>query len=198
LKPLEVFRPSPGEPLAGVIASAVVSVVGLSMLGFVVRDFLTSTRPRTFSGPGLSWFLVAVLVFVGIVLLLLGLGLAVRSRLVLSFRVELYPGGLRVVDYSGACDFHWDDLDSILEENVRDYLPVLDAAPGVAVGLPVGKSLYLTLERADGLRYRIEPGKVQNIERLRDVLRQEAERLGVPWRVADQDAGPIHTPFSGK
>jgi hypothetical protein len=53
--PVEVFRPSRGEPMAGLIASAVLLVSAVSILGFIVRELAPSRGRapwRAPAGPG--------------------------------------------------------------------------------------------------------------------------------------------------
>jgi hypothetical protein len=171
---IDVFKPKRQNIPLGLFLSTLLMVVGAAAIGFPLHaayraDWnlpLDPVQRVQGGGPKSSWPAVGVLCLLGIGLTVGGIALAVYSWRLIWGRVEIWTNGFRFCSRRSAEDVFWADIVRIQET------------------LHYGTSY--TVETKSGKKYRFNGDSVKGIQRFGDVLRQQADRLSLPWELALQ------------
>jgi Family of unknown function (DUF6585) len=166
-KVLGEFGPSPALPLF-MSASVLLTLVGTFVLLVVLIDISASATARA-----IRWW-----VFVGVLLIVAGIGFVVRGWSGLGRRVFVFEKGLLDVKGPRVEVYHWEDVASIVPWESAGYLEALVYGP-----------FRVTIQRKDTKKLVLNTS-TQDVRKLADWLQRELIRFRFPDETKDDDQSP--------
>ncbi|WP_143392782.1 hypothetical protein [Fimbriiglobus ruber] len=184
---IQVFKPMMGNIFAGFIISLLLLAGSAALVGFPLRSAYRQDWNLPLSHEkDFSWLLVGLYCMLSFVVGVLGVLLAWYCRKLLFFRVEVYKNGFRCVSRGSTDDVRWADVTGIQETILYESPPILKGAAKHL--LPkVASSSYLVMT-ASGEKFGFDGNSVKSIRRFGKLLREQADRLSLPWEVVEEYA----------
>lgn len=185
---VEVFRPMLSNTIAGFIISVLLAAAGVGVGLLVLRDARLNNwnLPVVADDKGASWLTLGVGALMGLVLVGCGVALAVYCAGLLSYRVEVYVGGLRARSRGSSVEVRWADVAAIHELVYYARPPVLKGAANMIV--PKGMYTTYTVVTRAGAQHSYNANAIKSIRRFGRVLREVTGPRGVPWQTTTQDS----------
>jgi hypothetical protein len=180
----DVFKPMQANIVAGFILSTLMLVGGAAAVGFPLRAaYLANWNLPAHAQKGMSWLAVGLFCLIGIGLIVGGVILAFYSRGLTSRRVEVCANGFRYCGRRSTDDVFWDDIDCIKETILYERPPLLKGPAKLL--LPKIASTSYTVVTTSGKEYGFDGNSIKAIKRFGKLLRQQADRLSLPWKTIE-------------
>jgi hypothetical protein len=177
------FKPDLANFVAGIILCVLAVAGGIAILVWMVQFVINRGGDLPWMLPrdkdDLSWFLVGLMVFAGCALALLGFEFLQRARRVQFFHLFICRDGFVTVEKRKAEVFRWDEIALILESVKQEYFPL---KMGLKYLFPLGKNHKYLVRSKDGREVQFDREVVPQIEKLKRLLQQEANKRGIEWR----------------
>jgi hypothetical protein len=181
---LQDFRPMTATVIAGFILSVLLVAGGLAAIGFPLRSAVRAGGDLPFAAEKqMSWLVVGFLSLLGIGLTVGGAALAVFSRGLISRRVEVCVNGFRHCSRRSVEEVLWTDVALIRENIVYERYPILKGPAKLL--LPKVASTSYWVITTGGKEYRFDGDSIKGIKRFGKILRQQADRLSLPWETVE-------------
>ncbi len=184
---VEVFKPMPGNIVAGFIISALLVGGGAAAAGFPLRGAaLAGWQLPVEAKAGWCWLAVGIMCVVGLVLLACGVGLALYCKGLISHRVEVFTNGFRYCAGRDTDDVAWAQVAHIRETILYERHPILKGPAKLL--LPKVASASYAVVTAAGKEYGFDGNSIKGITRFGGVLRAQADRHAVAWETVEEHA----------
>jgi hypothetical protein len=185
---IEVFRPMRANIVAGFILSALLVGGGMAAIAIPLHAAYLAGWDLPFDvKKGWSWLAVGLFALLGIIATLGGVALAAYSRGLLSQCVEIHVNGFRYTSRQGAEDVLWRDISRVQETILYERPPLLKGPAKVLVPKLVSSSY--TVVTTAGKEYGFDGNSIKAIKRFGGVLREQAQRLALPWEMVEAHVG---------
>ncbi|HEY7422788.1 MAG TPA: DUF3592 domain-containing protein [Gemmataceae bacterium] len=184
---IAVFKPMMSNIIAGFIIGALLIVGGAAAIGFSLRAAYLAHWDLPFDvKKGPSWLTVGFLSLIGVVLVVCGVALAAFSRGLLSHGVDICANGFRYCWRRSTENVLWSGISRIKETILYERPPLLKG-PAKLLLPKVSSTSYMIVTKS-GTEYGFDGNTIAAIKRFGRVLREQAERLSLPWETVEEHA----------
>jgi hypothetical protein len=184
---LQVFTPMMANTIAGFIISALLLVGGAAAICFPLRAaYVAGWDLPVNVNKGWSWLAVGLFCLIGTGLTVGGGVLATYCYGLISHRVEVWTNGFRYCSRQSVEEVFWADIDRIRETVLYERPPILKGPAKLL--LPKLTSISYTVMTVSGKEYGFDGNSVKSIKRFGKLLREQADRLSLPWETVEEHA----------
>ena len=168
-QPVETFKPSPANAVAGIILGLLFGALGCVLTFFFVRSAVRDAGVESWKDIGYS--------LLGLLIVAMGAGLIWVATRLFSLTIYVGPQGFVYAAKSGTWLCRWEEIEHVTETVEQEHAPL----KGPAKLIPVGTNRYYTVRRKDGEEFTFTRDSVTKLGRLAKIIREQTEKRGVPW-----------------